>query len=291
MGKAERNRARNARVKIAAQQAAARKAQQRRTIMIISGSVGLVIVVVVAFVVIALNRHPSAQKGGTTLTASEHSTLAGVPASALAQVQTGPLPSVSSLPLKSISAPPLTKNGKPELLYIGAEFCPYCAAMRWATVIALSKFGSFGQLNGIRSSSTDTFPNTASVTFLNQQYSSPYLTFTPIENEDVNHKQLQAVSSAQQALWAKWEPGGQLGYPFYYFGGKAIETGPLYDPTVLKGLTQAQIVAALKNPNSAIAQNLLGAANYQIAAVCKMTGDTPASVCKAAPIPAIEAKF
>jgi len=119
--------------------------------------------------------------------------------------------------------------------------------------------------------------------------SPPYLTFTPIENEDVNRGQLQPVTKAQQALWQKYEPQGQLGYPYYYFGGKIVITGPLYDPGVLKGLTWAQIATQMKNPNSVVAKNVLGAANYQIAAICKMTGDSPASVCKAGPIPAIEA--
>jgi hypothetical protein len=32
------------------------------------------------------------------------------------------------------------------MLYIGAEYCPYCAAERWPLVMALSKFGTFSNL-------------------------------------------------------------------------------------------------------------------------------------------------
>lgn len=44
---------------------------------------------------------------------------------------------------ESIDDPALTAAGKPDLRYIGAEFCPICAAERWAMYVALSKFGTF----------------------------------------------------------------------------------------------------------------------------------------------------
>src|SRR5260370_29484940 len=49
-------------------------------------------------------------------------------------------------PLKSVQGSPPVLNGptgKPEFLYIGAEYCPFCAAQRWAMVVALSRFGTF----------------------------------------------------------------------------------------------------------------------------------------------------
>ena len=46
---------------------------------------------------------------------------------------------------------PLTANGKPEVLYMGAEYCPYCAAERWAMIVALSRFGTFSGLHTIHS--------------------------------------------------------------------------------------------------------------------------------------------
>ena len=127
---------------------------------------------------------------------------------------------------------------------------------------------------------------------MHQQYTSKYLTFTPIENETVNHGPLQNPTKAQQALWAKYDSSnGGLGYPFIDFGGKVVLTGPLYDPAVLKGLTWSQISNQLKNPNSTVTKNVLGAANYVTAAICKMTNDTPTTVCKSGAIPSIESKL
>ena len=88
--------------------------------------------------------------------------------------------SVTSPP-SAISGTPLTAGGKPEMLYIGAEYCPYCAFERWGMIVALSRFGSFSGLSTVHSSSTDQFPNTPTWTFYKSSYTSKYLTFTTVE--------------------------------------------------------------------------------------------------------------
>ena len=40
----------------------------------------------------------------------------------------------------------LVIDGKPEIFYEGAEPCPYCAAERWAFIIALARFGTWSGL-------------------------------------------------------------------------------------------------------------------------------------------------
>jgi Domain of unknown function (DUF929) len=294
MGKAERNRNLNARAKIAQQQAAARRAEQQRRLLTVIGSTLLVVVIVVVFIVIK-NLNTTKQGGSSgKLANSVFNGLTTVPVSTMSKIGTGGLPTpAQGLPVKSISdTTGATAAGKPQMLYIGAEFCPYCAAMRWSMAVALSRFGTFGTLKGIHSSSTDTDPNTATLTFYKQKYTSPYLTFTPVENETVSHGPLQATTKTQEALWVKYDTtDGQQGFPFIYFGGKVILTGPLYDPAVLKGLTWSQIAGQLSNPSSTVAKNVDGAANYLTASICKMTSNAPASVCKAAPIPSIESKI
>jgi UDP-N-acetylglucosamine:LPS N-acetylglucosamine transferase len=54
MGKAERNRVRNARERIAEQQAAVGRAEQRRRLLVVGGSVGFVLVVVIALILFRL---------------------------------------------------------------------------------------------------------------------------------------------------------------------------------------------------------------------------------------------
>jgi hypothetical protein len=303
MSKATRIRQQNAREKIAAQRAAARRSEVRKRTLIVTGSIVAVLAIVVAFVAVGLNHNKSSGSSasgsttGTVLPASVQKDITTVPASVLDKVGIGSVPSFMTTgeggapPINAISDKPLTSNGKPEMLYIGAEFCPYCAAMRWSMAVALSRFGTFTTpLHGIHSSSTDTDPNTPTLTFYKSSYSSPYLTFTPVENETVSRGPLQNTTAAQQALWQKYDSSATgVGYPFISFGNKYVIKLPTYDPGVLAGMTWAQVAAALHNPNSPVAQGALGTANLITAAICKMTGGKPGNVCTSAGVVAASA--
>jgi hypothetical protein len=99
---------------------------------------------------------------------------------------------------------------------------------------------------------------------------------------------LQATTAAQQALWNKYDANS---FPFIDFGNKYMINSPVYDPGVLAGKSWAQIAAALHDPSSPIAKGALGAANYMTAAICKMTGDKPASVCSASAVSSLAARL
>ena len=57
------------------------------------------------------------------------------------------------------------------------EYCPYCAAERWAMVNALARFGTFHNLGATASSSIDVNPSTPTFTFRGAGYSSPFVVF------------------------------------------------------------------------------------------------------------------
>jgi thiol-disulfide isomerase/thioredoxin len=284
MGKADRNRNESARARIAAQRQQQLQAQRRRRTLAIAGvCVAVLAVIGIVIGAVASNSHKK-QSGASSgpLPAGVQAKLT-VPVSTLAAVGTGT--AVTSA-MSTVSGPALTSGGKPEMLYIGAEWCPYCAAMRWAMAVALSRFGSFSPLTGIHSSSSDIYPNTATLTFYKSTYTSKYLVFTPIENENINHALLVSPTAAQQALWTKYEPPG-TGYPFIDIGNRFVAAAT-YDPQVLAGLTWSQIASDLHDPSSAVAKGAVGSANLITAAICKIDGNAPASVCTAAPISAIE---
>jgi hypothetical protein len=287
MSKAQRSKQETARARIAAQQAQQRAAERRRRMLAIGGiTVALLAVLGIIIGALVNKNSNSTQAGGTSgaLPPSVQNSLT-VPPSVLAQVGVG---SSSTQVLKPGSGSPLTSAGKPEMLYIGAEWCPYCAAERWAMVVALNRFGHFSPLRGIHSSSTDVYPNTATVTFYHSTYTSNYLVFTPIENQDVNHNPLQQPSPAQQAIWNKFDPTN--GYPFIDIGNQFI-AGTTYNPQVLHGLSWSQIAAALQNPSTPVAQGALGSANLLTAAICRVTGNQPGSVCNAAPVAALRGQI
>ena len=297
MGKASRIKQQSAREKIAAQREAARKAERRNRIMITGGSTLLVLVIVLAFVLIKLTQgSPSSSGGsgsttGTLLPASVSSQVTGVPTATLDKVGKGAVPAFTQgqPAFTAGSGAALTSGGKPQMLYIGAEYCPFCAATRWSMAVALSRFGTLTPLHGIHSSSTDTDPNTATLTFYRSGYTSKYLDFTPVEVQTVDRAPLQNPTSAQNAVWAKYEPDPNTrGYPFIAFSNKLVMKGPIFDAAVLQGKTWSQIAAALKDPTSPVAQSVNGAANYITGAICKMTNNQPSDVCTSPAVTAVQ---
>jgi hypothetical protein len=291
MGKASRTKVESTRrEKIAAQRAAERRAEKRRRILLASGAVVVVLAIVLTFVIIKLNNKPSASASsasngptGSALTAMVDK-VTSVPASTLDTVGAGG-GAVTGKPTP-ISGSALTANGKPEMLYVGAEYCPYCAAERWAMIVALSRFGTFSGLSTVHSSSTDVYANTPTFTFYKSTYTSPYLTFTPVEtttnvpdsSSPLGYVPLQTPTSAQQAIVTKYG-GANSPIPFIDFGNQALISGGSYSNQVLAGLTWSQIATDLSNPNSPVAKAIDGTANYITAAICKMTGNQPASAC------------
>jgi hypothetical protein len=289
MGKASKGKEEfGRREKIAAQRAAAKRAEQRRNgLLIAGGAVIVVIAVVVAFIVVKANKSTNAP---TTSTVSGAPTGANL-TSIINQVTSVPTSATDAAagggsavtPPTKISGSPLTSGGKPEVLFIGAEYCPYCAAERWGVIVALSRFGTFSGLQPMRSISSDVYPNTATWTFTHSSYTSNYITFTPVEVytnylTNGNYTPLQNPTAAQTALWKQY---GNEAFPFIDLGGKDVVSGQSYSPQVLAGLSWTQIADDLTNSSSPVAQSINGTANYLTASICKQTGNLPATACTA----------
>ena len=185
----------------------------------------------------------------------------------------------------SISGSSLTLNGKPEILYMGAEYCPYCAAERWAMIVALDKFGNFTGIQYMQSTSTDVYPNTPTFTFVGATYTSNYVTFVTVEQADRNDNPLQTATTAETSLLTSYDPSG--GIPFVDIANTYAVTAVQYLPSALRvGNTETgapynwtQIASQLNNASSIPAINIDGAANRLISAICKVDGDAPSSVC------------
>jgi hypothetical protein len=313
MGKASRTKQDvDRRARIAAQREAERRAAQRKRIYIAGGSILAVAIVVVAFVLVKLN-----SGGGTAATASDGPTgaaltavtkqITSVPTSVTDKVADGGVNTgmfvAATTPaaiqsaatqlgsyFATVNGTALTANGKPELLYLGGEYCPFCAAERWAMVSALSRFGTFTGLATTHSSTSDVYPNTATLTFAKAKYTSSYLTFTSVElygnerqgnssNQNTPYVTLQTATTAQTALEQAYDPSGAI--PFLDFGNKYVEVGNLtpLSPSMMAGKTWAQVAAAMNDPSSTLGKALVGNANYVTAGICKLTNNLPASAC------------
>jgi thiol-disulfide isomerase/thioredoxin len=276
------------------------KNQSNRTSWLIGGVLVLVVVIIVAFIVIS--RQPS----GTTS--------ASTPASAaVLKAVTQVDPSVSNTvgtgnvknPLQSIKNPPPTltgPTGKPEFLYMGAEYCPYCAAERWAVVVALSRFGTFSHLNQTTSSSSDVYPSTPTFTFYHSTYTSSYIDFVSVEmqgnvvDSSGSYPTLQTPTADQQNLLSKYDAPPYISasnagsIPFIDIANKYVQIGLAqgYSAQDLAGLQWQDIANDLSVPSSPVAQHILGSANYLTAAICITTQQQPGSVCNSSTIQQIE---
>lgn len=107
-----------------------------------------------------------------------------------------------SFPRRADDQPPLTSGEKPLVLYVGAEYCPFCASQRWALVIALSRFGTFSGLTGTFSGDgpREPFKNTATLSFHGATYTSDYLAFEGVELADRDNEPLDTLTPEQEQV-------------------------------------------------------------------------------------------
>jgi thiol-disulfide isomerase/thioredoxin len=253
-------------------------------------TIGIAVALIVVLIVAKYAAGPSAKSGIVTSAASTaaNQQVTHVPPAVLATVGAG---TAKGAPQPLTGQPVADEGGKPTVLFIGAEWCPYCAAERWPMVIALSRFGTFGPLNQTGSSPGDAYPNTATLSLHGVSYTSAYLSFDAKEiqsNQAHNgkYRTLDTLTSAESKLFHK--AGG--GVPYVNLAGRYRVLTQL-DPAVLKGKTVDEVAIALSDPSSPIAAAVDGAANLFTAALCQLTGNQPGSVCAAAPIPSLVSRL
>ncbi|HET7569184.1 MAG TPA: DUF929 family protein [Gammaproteobacteria bacterium] len=231
----------------------------------------------------------SKSKVGSTVTANLMQTLSTISRHSL--MQKGAPAKVS---LQSISGPRLG-SGKPVVLYIGADFCPYCAALRWPLVVALLRFGNFDGLRYMRSSSTDVYADTVTFSFDGARYNSDYIQFEAVDTADRQGHALNKPTDAQQSVFQQFDvppytkvPGA---IPFVYFGGRYVENMAPFMPNLLSSLSWQNVGRQLKAGQSDLSNQIIGAANVYTAAICELTDGKPASVCNSPAIRAASGKL
>jgi hypothetical protein len=270
--------------------------QQRRTRLIWTGAVVAVVVVIFASVAI-FGLHHKGGSGAKTTAANTKllQTLSGIPASSYDAVGAG---SAANPPVALSGSSPLTAGGKPRVLYVGAEYCPYCAAERWAVVTALARFGTFSDLGETTSSHLDAYPDTPTLSFHGSTYTSKYLSFTGYETQSNQvqgntYAPLDKLSTPDGKLFDKYDfpPYVQSkgAIPFIDIGGKYVSQGATYDPSLLAGLTHQEAADGIANPDSPLSKAVLGSANRFTAAFCRLTANQPANVCTSSGVTAAAA--
>jgi len=205
----------------------------------------------------------------------------------------------ATLPFGGLAEVWRASDGRPVLLYIGADYCPYCAATRWALIAALARFGTWSGLRYMTSSSTDVFPNTPTFTFVHAHLKSPYVDFQGVEVQGALGVPLQKPNALQQAALKKLDgvpyvttnPNFAGSIPFLDVGDRYLWSGAPYSPGLLSGLTWAQAARLIASGKGPLAQAVLANANSFSATICALDGQRPAAVCDAAPIRGLESRL
>ncbi len=269
--------------RIAAQRAAQQRSDRKRNLLMAGGGVLAVVLVIGGIVFAGLSSKKSPAAIHPVVAAS--ATVTKAITAAVPLTSTALNLSTVTGPPKALTGAALTgTSGKPEVLYIGGEFCPYCAVTRWPLAIALSRFGTLSNLQTTYSAANDTSgPNTPTLDFSRATYKSDYIDFTGIEYEDGAQKVIATLTPQQSSLF---ESVGGGYFPFVDFGGKWVQSGASYPTATLAGLTPDAVAAQLTNSSSKIGATIQASANVFTAAICSMDGDKPASVCGATGITA-----
>jgi hypothetical protein len=281
---------------------ARRAAEQRRqrNIWMAIAATGAVVVLIAVVVGLKVSggsttKSGSSDPGTFALTTSMISQVEDVPVSTLAAAAKSAPSGASPAQVLPSTAEAISSDGKPEILYMGAEYCPYCAAERWALVMALSKFGTFTGLRGTTSSAIDVYPSTPTFSFYGSTYKSPYISFDPVELETNTYSAslggyptLQTPTASQNALMTKWDvapyttENGSI--PFVYMNVKYLVTGAQYIASAISGKSFETAVPYMTSGSNPTSRQVEAAAGYLVGEILAITHDKPASV--AAQVPA-----
>jgi len=264
------------------------------------GAVGLVVVVVAVLVIVFATRGSSSNNGYIATgpaPAQVVQDVTTVPASAWDKVGV-----TSSIPVAKPTVisgnPPMTLNGKsPAMLYYGAEYCPFCAAERWAMTAALARFGTWNNLQITASSLSDVDAGTHTLSFHGATLDSPYITFQgieqytniPVPGASGQYTNLQNPTKEESAILSKYSSSkylpngstsGGISFPFVDINNGMLISGASYDPQILAGLSWSAIASSLSDPTNPVTQAILATGNYMSAGICQATKGQPGSVCQ-----------
>lgn len=250
-----------------------RRAKRSRSLVLLWVALGTVVIAVFVYYAVASN------SGGA----------AGGKASAALGALTDNIPPSPTGSFTRVGSP-LRQDRKPVLLFIGAEYCPYCAAERWAIVKAMSRFGSWsGLTTGQSTSGAGGFGDLQTFDLLHAGYHSRYVAIDHKDIADNASATLQTLTSSEQALFNRYDPSG--GIPMVYVDGYSM-LGAGYSPTEIQGLSFSAIAAALKrHSSSGYVADINGEANLLTAFLCKADGGRPMSVCAAPVIAKMQSKI
>lgn len=179
-------------------------------------------------------------------------------------------------------------GGKSLVFFMGAGFCPFCAAERWAIVSALSNFGRWEGLVETASADHDEkYLNIPTVSFARAKYESDYVEFVGRETADRNFEPLQELGEKDYEILDTFNPDQII--PFLLIDGQFMQVGTGYSPQILEGMDHAKVKTELANPASPVWKAMKAEIDNITALICKSV-EGKAGACNSDNIKSLAAK-
>jgi Domain of unknown function (DUF929) len=197
-------------------------------------------------------------------------------------------PTVPIVAPAELRAPvPVTAAGSggrrvPVVVFVGAEYCAFCAAERWPLIAALSRFGTFHRLYDVQSSSIDFAPDTPTFSFYDLRYDSAYVSFRPYEvASDVlgAHGYGRLMTLPRDIASLEHELDRRHTIPFVDVGGRFVAREAALSPITFVGVSRDEVAGSLTDATNPITVSIVASANYLSATICSADGEVPIAVC------------
>lgn len=148
------------------------------------------------------------------------------------------------------SASPVFVGKKASFVYVGGQFCPFCAMQRWAIVMALSHFGNFSSLGNF-TSAEDKVPT---YDFSSASYSSAQVDFQSVELYNNQYPTYSAYESLTGLASTDYSNYGTGSIPFICIAGSIYRSGagPSFNLNSFKGQSFSTIQTQVNSKSGAL---------------------------------------
>ncbi len=164
--------------------------------------------------------------------------------------------------------------GNINVLFIGSQACPFCAAESWSIYLALSSLGGkWTDLSFIYSNRSDIFPDTPGLNFANATYSGGGITFHGYEISNRNWTPYQKLNNTNDALFNQYDQKNDI--PFMLIGGVYGHTGSSYPPSILANVTGGTVMQWLKGGvDNSITEHIANESKVISQVISQLQGDS-----------------
>lgn len=163
------------------------------------------------------------------------------------------------------------QSGKSLVYFMGAGFCPFCAAERWAIVKALERFGKWeGVVEDKSAGHDEKYLNVPTFNLARAKYSSDAVEFAGKETADRNFEPLQELDDKDYEILDMYNPDQMI--PFLLVDGQYMQAGAGFSPELIQNMSHNAVREELAKPGSQINRAIQAEIDNITALLCKSTG-------------------